>query len=89
LDIRRDAFDENDGGWQEQFIQIGLENDDFIKYLFLGIISRLPTDIELTTLRQIFEDRRYTTQDHAARQATIVLDYLSRLSETYYLTALD
>ena len=89
LDIRRDALDENDGGWQEQFIQIVLENDDFIKYLFLSIISRWPTDIELTTLRQIFEDRRYTTQDHAERQARIVLDYLSRLSETYYLNALD
>ncbi|MGD8836783.1 MAG: hypothetical protein PVJ84_03585 [Desulfobacteraceae bacterium] len=89
LDIRKDVFEENDGGWQDEFIQVDLSNDDFIKYLFISIISRLPTDIELTTLGQIFEDRGYTTQDRALYQALIVMDYLSRLSETYYLNALD
>ena len=89
LDIRRDALDENDGGWQEQFIQIGLENDDFIKYLFLSIISRWPTSVELATLREIIEDRGYASEERALYQALITMDYLSRLSETYYLNALD
>lgn len=89
LDRRSDEFNENDGGWQVDFIQVGLEGDAFIKYLFLSIISRWPTEIELMTLRQIFEDRHFTTEDHAVYQAMIVLDYLSRISETYYLNALD
>ncbi|MGD9009036.1 MAG: hypothetical protein PVG41_13995, partial [Desulfobacteraceae bacterium] len=89
LDRRSDEFNENDGGWQVGFIQIGLEEDDFVKYPFLSIISRWPTDIELSTLRQIFEDRNFTTENYAEHQAMIVMDYLSRLSETYYLNALD
>jgi hypothetical protein len=87
LDRRSDEFNENDGGWQVEFIRIGLEEDDFIKYLFLSIISRWPTEIELATLRRIFEDRHFTMEKHAVHQAMIVMDYLSRLSETYYLNA--
>ncbi len=89
LDIRKDAFNENDGGWQEEFIQVDLSNDDYIKYLFISIISRWPTAVELTTLSQVIADRGYTNEDRALHQAMIVLDYLSRLSETYYLNALD
>jgi hypothetical protein len=89
LDIRKDVFDENDGGWQEAFIGVDFSGDDFIKYLFVSIISRWPTDIELTTLNQIFQARGYTSEDHALYQALIVMDYISRLSETYYLNALD
>ena len=89
LDQRRDAFNENDGGWQEEFIQVDLVNDDFIKYLFLGVISRLPSEFELTTLRQIIEDRGYTKETQSVHRAMIVMDYLSRLSETYYLNALN
>lgn len=89
LDRRSDEFNENDGGWQVDFIQIELEEDDFVKYLFLSIISRWPTPNELGTLSQIFEDRNFTTENHAVHQAMIVMDYLSRLSETYYLNALD
>ncbi len=89
LDRRSDPLNENDGGWQDEFIDVGLEIDDFIKYLFVDIISRLPTDVELTTLSQIIADRRYTEERHAVHRATIVMDYLSRLSETYYFNALD
>jgi hypothetical protein len=89
LDRRRDEFDANDGGWQAGFIEIGLEGDDFIKYLFLSIISRWPTSVELSTLSDIFNDRDYASEDHALYQALITMDYLSRLSETYYLNALD
>lgn len=89
LEIRKDLFDENDGGWQEEFIGVDLSGDDFIKYLFVSIISRWPEDFELTTLHDIIEGRRYTSDDKALYQALITMDYLSRLSETYYLNALD
>ena len=89
LDRRSDEFNENDGGWQVEFIEIGLEENDFIKYLFLSIISRWPTPVELSTLREIIEDRGYASEDRAVYQALITMDYISRLSETYYLNALD
>ena len=89
LDVRNDLFDVNDGGWQEEFIMVDFSGDDFIKYLFIGIISRFPTPVELSTLREIIEDRGYTSEDRALYQALITMDYLSRLSETYYLNALD
>jgi hypothetical protein len=89
LDRRRDLFDVNDGGWQEEFIGVDLSGDDFIKYLFVSIISRWPTPTELSTLLEIIEGRNYASEDHAVYQALITMDYLSRLSETYYLNALD
>lgn len=89
LDRRRDIYDVNDGGWQEKFIGVDLSGDDFIKYLFVSIISRWPEDFELATLREIIEGRSYASEDHALYQALITMDYLSRLSETYYLNALD
>jgi hypothetical protein len=89
LDRRTDLFNENDGGWQEEFIGVDLSGDDFIKYLFISIISRRPTSIELSTLREIIEDRGYASEERAFYQALITMDYLSRLSETYYLNALD
>jgi hypothetical protein len=89
LDVRQDQFNVNDGGWQEGFIGVDFSGDDFIKYLFVSIISRWPTDIELTTLNQIIQDRGYTSENRALYQALIAMDYISRLSETYYLNALD
>ncbi len=89
LDRKKDPLNINDGGWQMDFIDVQLENDDFIKYIFLAVISRLPTEVELTTLRQIIEDRGYTLEKHSVHRAMIIMDYLSRLSETYYVNALD
>jgi hypothetical protein len=89
LDRRADLFNPKDGGWQVEFIDLDLSGDDFIKYLFIGILSRWPTDVELSTLRGIFEDRRYASEDHALYQALITMDYISRLSETYYLSGLE
>ena len=88
LDQRSDANKANDGGWQEDFIDVDLTVDDFITYLFLSVVSRQPSTIELETLRQIISDRNYDRPDRRRHQAMIVLDYLSRLSETYYCNAL-
>jgi hypothetical protein len=89
LDQRRDLFDANDGGWQAEFIDVGLSGDDLVTYLFVGILSRRPTDTELATLRGVFEDRGYTSEARALYQALITMDYISRLSETYYLNGLE
>ncbi len=87
LDRRRDASNVNDGGWQMRFIEADVPEPDFINYLFLAVVSRLPTDEEADTLAQVFSDRGYTRPDQRRHQAMIALDYLSRLSETYYLNA--
>ncbi len=89
LDVRQDLFNTNDGGWQEEFIGVDFSGDELIKYLFISIISRWPTPVELTTLNQIIQDRGYASEDRALYQALIAMDYISRLSETYYLNALD
>ena len=85
LDRRSDPSKVNDGGWQMDFIEADIPEPDFVSYLFLSVISRLPTTVEADTLDQIFEDRGYTRPDQRRHRAYIVLDYLSRLSEIYYL----
>jgi len=87
LDRRSDPSNIYDGGWQMSFIEADVPEDDFVDFLFLSVISRLPTDAEASTIDQIFEDRGYTRPDQRKYRAYIVLDYLSRLSETYYLNA--
>jgi hypothetical protein len=89
LDRRRDLFNPDDGGWQAAFIDVDLSDDDFIKYLFVSILSRWPDDTELSTLLGIFKDRDYTSEARAPYRALITMDYISRLSETYYLNGLE
>jgi hypothetical protein len=89
LDRRSDIFDPNDGGWQDEFIDVDLAGDDFIKYLFVSILSRWPDDTELSTLRGVFEKRGYASEARVPYQALITMDYISRLSETYYLNGLE
>jgi hypothetical protein len=89
LDRRNNIFDPTDGGWQDEFIDVDLTGDDFIKYLFVSISSRWPTDSELTTLRGIFEERDHMSEARTPYQALITMDYISRLSETYYLNGLE
>ncbi len=87
LDRRSDESNINDGGWQMDFVEVDVPEADFVGYLFLAVISRKPTTVESDTLNQIFNDRGYTRPDHRKHRAMIVLEYLSRLSETYYLNA--
>ncbi len=86
IDKKSDPFNDNDGGWQAEFIDINLEGDDFINYLFLAILSRNATTEELAELSQIMTDRGYgyDKEGKEMHRAMIVMDYISRLSELYY-----
>lgn len=86
IDIKSDPFNDNDGGWQAEFINVNQTGDDFINYLFMSILSRNATAEELAELSQIMTDRGYgyDREDRELHRAMIVLDYISRLSELYY-----
>jgi hypothetical protein len=89
IDRKSDDSNANDGGWRTGFVEVGLSGDDFIDYLFLSVLSRRATAEELGTLSQIIASREYDRDDKKVQQAMIVLDYLSRLSELYYLNAIN
>jgi hypothetical protein len=84
LDRKTDPFNINDGGWQAEFIDVIMEQDDFIDYLFLSILSRTAYQNELDELNAVIAERYYDRPEKKMEQAMIVLDYLSRLSELYY-----
>ena len=85
LDRKTDPFAVTDGGWQSDFIDVALTGDDFLQYLFLSVVARKATAPELATLKPIISARSYDS--NKLGQAMIVLDYLSRLSELYAMTA--
>lgn len=91
IDMKRDEFNLDDGGWQAEFINVSLSGDDFIHYLFLSIVSRKAGNEELAVLNNIIVNQGYDgdTLDDKRRQARIVLDYLSRLSELYFFNAVN
>jgi hypothetical protein len=86
IDKKSDPFNDNDGGWQAEFIDVNQTGDDFIHYLFMSVLSRNAASEELEELRQIIFDRGYgyDREDKDLHRAMIVLDYISRLSELYY-----
>ncbi|MFY9271042.1 MAG: hypothetical protein WAO55_14970 [Candidatus Manganitrophaceae bacterium] len=85
-DRKTDAFASNDGGWQRELINVSLQGDEFIHYLFLSVISRKATAEELKTLNDVIVRRRF--QNNKEGQAMIVFDYLSRLSEVYQFSGI-
>jgi hypothetical protein len=85
IDRKTDEFNDNDGGWQVNFVDVNFEEDDFIDYLFLAVLSRKARQEELDELSQIIAARNYDDPKKRMQQAMIVLDYFSRLSELYYL----
>jgi hypothetical protein len=84
LDRKTDSFNNDDGGWQAEFIDVIMEQDDFIDYLFLSVLSRTAYQNELDELNAVIAERHYDRPEKKMEQAMIVLDYLSRLSELYY-----
>jgi len=84
LDQKRDPFNAGDAGWKSDFTdptKVPLVGDDYINYLFLSVISRQATAEELSVLKKLIVDQKF--QDNRDAKALIVLDYLSRLTETY------
>jgi len=74
-------------------------NEDFISYLFLSVIARYPTQDELDTLIAVIttanNDAPATPNpnrilaSNLTGKTRVVLDYLSRLPETYYFKAVN
>ena len=89
IDRKTDEFNDNDGGWQAGLVDVSLEGDEFIDYLFLAVLSRRASQNELDGLNQIIASRGYDRPERKTEQALIVLDYFSRLSELYYTQPID
>ncbi len=84
IDRKTNATSDNDGGWQDSFIDVDLTGDEYIDYLFLSVINRSARQEELDELNTIIANRGYDRDDRKMQQAMIVLDYLSRLAELYF-----
>jgi hypothetical protein len=84
VDRKGNPDNDNDGGWQESFIDVDLGQDEFIDFLFLTVLSRSASAQELETLNAIIADRGFNRDDRKMQQTMIVLDYVSRLSELYH-----
>lgn len=82
-----DEFNTREAGWRAEFILKAdlLPQNEYIDYMFISVIGRKPTPDELSTLLQIITDNEY--EKNRVGQAMIVLDYLSRLPELYFLNA--
>ena len=91
IDKKSDPFNDNDGGWQAEFIEVPLTEDDFINHIFSSILSRNATEEELAKLVQILTDRGYgyDREEKELHRAMVVMDYISRLSELYYMKSIN
>ena len=72
------------GGWPPSLFEVELTGNDYIDYLFLAILSRKASAMEMDEINQVFENLGYNRDSRKYQQTMIVLDYLSRLSELYY-----
>jgi len=89
IDRKSNPTNNNDGGWQNEFVEVDLMGNDFIHYLFLSVVSRTATQEELDELNTIIASRGYDKEGKEQNRAMIVLDYLSRLPELYYTTSIN
>ncbi len=91
LDRKSNPDNDYDGGWQVEFIEVDDDGDDYIDYLFMAILSRHAKPEELVELVQIMEDRGYgyNRKGKEMHRAMIVLDYISRLPELYFMQAIN
>jgi len=85
IDQKTNSLNPDDGGWKSNLIDVRLTGDDFINYLFLSVVSRQATAEELSGLNALIVEKK--NQDKKPEKAMLVLDYLSRLSETYNFKA--
>ncbi len=77
----------NWGGWDNTIVHDGdyLSDEDYVDLLFISIVSRKPTQNELTDLELVFNEiNDDKIIDERKKKALVVFDYLSRLPELYY-----
>jgi len=87
----------NTGNWFTDLTQNrgSMAIEDFISYLFLSVVARQPTQDELDTLTQVINSASSSgggslnIANRLNDKAKVVLDYLSRLPETYYFKAIN
>jgi len=76
------------GSWGGNFVRQGdfFDQDDFVDFLFMSVVSRKSTEEERTELKSVF----ISTDNESDRvdQTRIVFDYISRLPELYYSNAI-
>ncbi len=84
LDRRTNLTNDNDAGWEPDFIEKAenLNANDFIHYLFLNSVGRKANGQELTVLSDVIANRNYG--NNRTGQTMIIFDYISRLPETYF-----
>jgi len=75
---------DNWGNWGSAFIRQGdfFDQDGYINFLFMSVITRKASEKELTELKAVFIETDNET--NRSEQARIVFDYLSRLPELYF-----
>jgi len=87
----KQPLNELDSGWQSSFHQdpevAQLSTTQFIDYVFITAIARKPNVAERETLLDIIQSIR--NNDSKVAQSRLVLDYLSRLPELYYMDSID
>lgn len=99
-------------GWGPELIDgtATLSTSDFIGYMFISVLGRMPTAAELSTLTQVIDTARtaatastidcvattagngclrYFNAGNVANRAMVVMDYLSRLPETFFFNAVN
>jgi len=90
LDRRYDDANPLDQGWNVDFYTVPHVGTDFLRYLFLSMLAREPSDAEVAGLTAILTAQGYDlTNLNQRNQITwIVLDYFSRLPEFYFFDAI-
>lgn len=84
-------------GWSGSLVNNrgSIELEDFISYLFVNTIARYPTQDELDTLMEVINSAEavgggsLNIAGSLREKARVVLDYLARLPESYYFTAVN
>jgi len=87
----KQPLNEFDSGWQNSFYEDPevdqLSTTQFIDYVFITAIARKPDTAERETLLDIIQSIR--KNDSKLAQSRLILDYLSRLPELYYMDSID
>ncbi len=89
-DIKKSSSLKDGGIPKGEFTIIGNE-ENTVRYLIRSILEREPTQEEITKLIDIIKESGYTKGKiaHKIGRASIVLDYISRLSEFYFFKKID
>ncbi|HFE39483.1 MAG TPA: hypothetical protein ENK06_13895 [Gammaproteobacteria bacterium] len=77
------------GRWGSEFVDQGdyFGKDEFVSYLFMALIARKPSSEELAKIKEIIVNTE--NESNRSEQTRLVFDYISRLPELYYYSAIE